>query len=403
MDLKSGTFYWPSVDPAAPRFGVLEMDTQAEVVVIGTGVSGAMVADRLSGEGLDVLMIDRRAVCTGSTPASTGLLQYEIDTSLTELVDLVGRDHANRAYAVSYASLGKFRELVGGLDDDCALNDRQSLYLSRASDDFQTLAVEHDARRKIGIEVELLDAHELKRRFNVDRRGGALWSARAMEVDPLRLTLALLRRAVLRGVRIHAHTEVSSYDPTDTGVTLTTATGRRIRASRVVFATGYETPQFLDPDICELHSTYALTSRPLTDDQLAAWQDRCLIWEMGNPYFYARTTRDNRVMIGGEDDEFSDPVARDSRIEKKCVTLVSKFGRLFPSIEIFPEFRWAGTFATTKDGLPFVGPHAKFPRGHFALGYGGNGITFSFIATQIIADQIAGRPNPDAELFRFDR
>ena len=39
----------------------------------------------------------------------------------------------------------------------------------------------------------------------------------------------------------------------------------------------------------------------------------------------------------------------------------------------------------------------------FALGYGGNGITFSVIAAKIITDLYLGRPNPDADIFRFDR
>jgi glycine/D-amino acid oxidase-like deaminating enzyme len=45
----------------------------------------------------------------------------------------------------------------------------------------------------------------------------------------------------------------------------------------------------------------------------------------------------------------------------------------------------------------------QFPHGYFALGYGGNGITFSWIAANILLDLFLERPNPDAELFRFDR
>jgi glycine/D-amino acid oxidase-like deaminating enzyme len=37
------------------------------------------------------------------------------------------------------------------------------------------------------------------------------------------------------------------------------------------------------------------------------------------------------------------------------------------------------------------------------MGYGGNGITFSIVAARILTDLIVGRPNADAELFRFQR
>jgi glycine/D-amino acid oxidase-like deaminating enzyme len=64
---------------------------------------------------------------------------------------------------------------------------------------------------------------------------------------------------------------------------------------------------------------------------------------------------------------------------------------------------WAGTFAETADGLPYIGTVPEFPHGYFALGYGGNGITFSLVAARIIRDAFTGRPNADAGLFGFER
>ena len=61
------------------------------------------------------------------------------------------------------------------------------------------------------------------------------------------------------------------------------------------------------------------------------------------------------------------------------------------------------TFGQTKDGLPYIGPTRQFPNGYFALGYGGNGITFSWIAAGILLDLFLGRTNPDAEIVRLGR
>jgi glycine/D-amino acid oxidase-like deaminating enzyme len=66
-------------------------------------------------------------------------------------------------------------------------------------------------------------------------------------------------------------------------------------------------------------------------------------------------------------------------------------------------YAWAGTFGTTKDGLPYLGVHPRFPHTFFALGYGGNGITFSLMAAEILRDAFLGRKNHDARLFRFGR
>jgi glycine/D-amino acid oxidase-like deaminating enzyme len=404
MDLKSGELYWPRVAPAArvDRYAPLDRDLRCDVAVIGGGVTGAMAALHLAQVGAGVAVLDRRAIGGGSTPASTGLLQYEIDTPLYKLTDLVGADPARRAYRSCVACLSDFRTLVSTLDDDCGLTDRPSLYLGCEPDDVEELRREYDARRAIGIDVELLGEGELRRTFGIDRPA-ALWSRAAMEVDPYRLTMSLVRGAAARGARAFADTTVTRYDADDTGVTLTTDRGPVVRASRVVFATGYETPEFLDQRICRLRSTYAIVSQPLESPD-RAWRDRCLIWESGDPYFYARTTTDNRAVVGGEDEDTADPRARDALIERKARTLAEKLHALLPALpHIDPQYRWAGTFAQTKDGLPYIGATDQFPRGYFALGYGGNGITFGLVAAQIIRDLFTGRPNADAELFRFGR
>ena len=76
---------------------------------------------------------------------------------------------------------------------------------------------------------------------------------------------------------------------------------------------------------------------------------------------------------------------------------------MFPLISFKPEFSWAGVFGSTKDGLPYIGPYKKLPNSFFALGFGGNGITFSQVAGEIIAALIKGRKNKDVDLFSFDR
>ena len=82
---------------------------------------------------------------------------------------------------------------------------------------------------------------------------------------------------------------------------------------------------------------------------------------------------------------------------------MKKFARLFPEMPLEVAYAWAGTFGETKDGLAYIGVHRRFPHTFFALGYGGNGITFSVIAAEIIRDQFLGRANGDARLFRFGR
>jgi glycine/D-amino acid oxidase-like deaminating enzyme len=133
------------------------------------------------------------------------------------------------------------------------------------------------------------------------------------------------------------------------------------------------------------------------------WYGNSLIWETAQPYLYLRTTGDRRILIGGKDDAFQDADKRDRVLPLKAKTLERAFNKLFPKIDFKTDFQWAGTFASTKDGLPYIGTIRQHPRTYFALGFGGNGITFSAIAGQMIADMLSGKKNRDAEIFAFDR
>ena len=83
--------------------------------------------------------------------------------------------------------------------------------------------------------------------------------------------------------------------------------------------------------------------------------------------------------------------------------VVRRFKRLFPDIPFEPACGWAGTFGESPDGMPYIGQPPGRTNAYFAIGYGGNGITFSTIASRLISDLYLGRPNADAGVFGFDR
>ena len=174
-----------------------------------------------------------------------------------------------------------------------------------------------------------------------------------------------------------------------------------MKAKKLVYATGYEVVEFIDKPIVDLLSTYAVVSEQYNERDF--WKDEVLIWNTADPYLYVRTTIDNRILIGGRDEEFSNPEKRDKLLKRKTKQLTADANKLFPKLNFIPEFSWTGTFGATKDGLPYIGAYKEKPNSYFALGFGGNGITFSVIAAQIIRDLIQGTENKDAELFSFDR
>lgn len=400
MDLVSPQPYWLLNNGLLSAYPSLRGNLRCDVVVLGGGVSGAFVAESLTRAGMDVVVIDKRDVGAGSTCASTALLSYEIDTHLVELAQRIGRRDAQRAYRVCHDCIDAIERLVDELRIEGVFQRKPSAYLAVKDAEAATLREECAARRAAGIAVEYLDAAEVGARFSFSRPA-ALVSAQAAQLDAHRLTHSLLSSAATRGARIFDRTCVEKVEPEEHGVRLRMERGHVVRASHAVFATGYESQEFLPRRILRLKSTYALASEQLTE--FPGWWERCLVWETARPYLYLRTTADGRALVGGEDDPFRNPNRRDRLVGKRTDRLAGRFREMFPRIELTVDYRWAGTFGETKDGLAYIGSIRQMPHCHFALGFGGNGVTFSIIAAEIIRETLCGRTHPDAHLFRFDR
>lgn len=401
MDLTSGTPLWPTLAGIPSAYPRLRRDRRCDVAVIGGGITGALVAHRFAREGIPVVLLEAREVARGSTAASTALIQYEIDTHLVDLIERLGADRAVRSYRLCLDAVRGIEALATSAGDDCGWRATRSLYLATRRRDRRTLEREWLARRAAGIETELLSERDVRARFSFTRPA-ALLSPVAGEVDAYRLAHRLLGEAAGLGLEVYDRTPVVRYESGKGGVELETASGARIRARKAVFATGYETPEVLGRSLVRLVSTFALATEPL--DSTAGWgEDHCLIWETARPYFYARMTSDRRAVLGGADLPFATAHKRGVVLAKRCQRLAAQFRRLFPGITAHVDWRWAGTFGETRDGLPYIGTARQFPHGYFALGYGGNGITFSWIAAGLLLDLFLGRRNPDAELFGLDR
>ena len=147
-------------------------------------------------------------------------------------------------------------------------------------------------------------------------------------------------------------------------------------------------------------STYALATKP---QKAAVWPGEAFIWEASDPYLYMRTTSDGRVICGGEDEAFENETKRDALLPEKISRISAKLKRLFPQLDTTADYGWTGCFGTTSTGLPYIGELPGHASVFAVQGYGGNGITFSQIASEIVSTTIAGGTDSDAKLFTFGR
>ncbi len=401
MDLTSGVPYWLVKSGLPATYPKLDQDRRCDLAIIGGGITGALVAHRFAAEGIHTVLLEGREMGYGSTGASTALLQYELDTHLTDLTDRIGAAAAQRCYQLCLDAIPGIERLAVAVGGESDFVPKRSLYLASRRREVKALERERKARREIGIEVDLLSPSEIRDRFSFDRPA-ALLSAVAGEIDPLHFAHALLAAAAREGLEAFDRTGVSRYQSDRKGVLLETADGWRVRAKKAVFATGYNIPPFMPRRQVHLISTFAFATSPLAT--FDGWgEDRCLIWETTRPYFYARTTQDGRAIMAGADLPFKGSHKVEKLQDRQTDRLVRRFTEMFPHIPCDVDWSWSGTFAETADGLPYIGVAPDFPNGYVALGYGANGIPFGYVAANLLVDLFLGRGNPDAELFRVGR
>ena len=373
-------------------------DFRCEVLIVGAGITGALMAERLTRQGLGVVLIDRESPAQGSTMASTAMLLWEIDRSLGELTQLYGLERAARCYRASLDAVSGLQSLVAQHGLRCGMRPRNSLYLA-TDDNAKPLHEEFALRSRIELPGDFLDHATLLSTFGI-ARAGAILSPASADADPVQLTRGLLKISLGRGARLFKANAIA-FDGAGSAVNVGLDNDHEIEARHVVLATGYVMPRIVRPTIQQIASSWAIATVPQPNN---IWKDGTLIWENSKTYHYARTTADGRIIFGGEDDDaIIEPEARDAATPWKTARLTQELAALWPRARLEIDCRWSGMFDGTHDGLPLIGAVPGAKNLFAGYGYGGNGITFSYIAAELIGSLIAGGTSPLLEDFALDR
>ena len=404
VKLRTAGPLWLAQRADTASYATLKHDIAADVVIVGGGMSGAATAWMFTKHGVRVAVLEAQLVGHGSTAASTALLLQEPDDPLRRLVKRYGRAKAIRIWKLSRSAVRAFVSAVNEHRIACHLAHRDTVYYTTESRAIRSLRKEHRLRNAAGFPTAWLDETELRDATGIVGEG-ALRTAGNAQFDPYRACLGLMKVAARRGARIFERSSVTAIEKESAGVRVRTSSGS-VSAAMVIVATGYATPAFrpLGGQFRMKH-TYVVASAPI--DALTRRERRLkdvMMWDVERPYHYARWTRDRRILLGGGDVNRTSDSRRRKMFTRRCRALHHHFERIMPGLRGIPiEYRWEGLFAMTPDGLPYIGPHPRYERHLFALGYGGNGMTLGFLGARFLVEMFEGRHSPDHALFAFDR
>lgn len=401
MDLKSNEPFWLLKNGLMASYPSLKSNEKCDVLVVGGGITGSLIAHQMIEDGYDTILIDKRELCNGSTSATTSMLQYEIDVPLYELIEKIGKKGAVLSYKACSDAIDTLEKLSKMVKSNAGFKKKKSLYFASKKKDAEWLKKEYQARKENGFEVQWLEEEQILKKFEFKNAYGGILSRQGASIDAFQFAHELFMHNVKKGLKVFDKTEMIKVVEHKGFNLVTVNSGFQIKAKKIIYCIGYESKNLLKENFVNLKSTYAVVSE--IDQDKFKNISSTLVWNTDDPYLYMRTTDDGRILIGGGDEDFYGAEKRDALLNKKEKEILKNLRKIKPDYHFYTDFTWAGTFGETKDGLPYISKHEKFKNSYFVLGFGGNGITFSVTGMEMASLFMKNKKHPLSRYFKFGR
>lgn len=381
------------VDTETPRFGPLQGDERADVVVVGAGIAGLTTAYLLAREGKSVIVLDHGAIGSGASGRTTAHLSWAIDDRFYEMVRLHGADGARMAGDAHRAAVDLIEAIVGKEEIDCDF---------RRLDGYLFLAPEH-RYEELDRELQAVQKAGLSGVSPVERTpytgtdlGPALKFEAQGRFHPLKYLNGLADAIQRHGGRIYSGAHVTDVRG-GSQATATTRDGARVTANAAIVATNSPINDLVVTHLKQApYRTWVIAMRVPKGSVPDA-----LYWDTLTNYHYVRlqeledSTSEELLIVGGEDNK----AGTDNQAHERWMRLEEWTREHFPMATTV-EFRWSGMVMETIDGLAFIGKTpAQDPNVYIATGDSGMGMTHGTIAGILLSDLITRGSHPWAELF----
>ena len=376
---------WMLTDPPQDRFPPLVSDVDVDVCVVGAGISGLMTAYHLKRSGARVVVLERDRVGTGVTGFTTGKV-----TSLHGLVYAGLEERYSRDVAAIYgdaneAGVHAVRAIAAEHAIDCDLATMPAYTYTDRDGTVAAIEAEVEAARRAGLPASLVTQTDLP--FEVRA---------AVRFDS---QLHFHPRRFLDGVasvvaEIHERTTATDVSEED-GRCVVTTPRAKVRADRVVLATLIP---FVNTGLffAKAHpeSSYAIASR-FDDPPHGMYLSADLPVRSIRPHLSADASW---LIVGGEHHKVGQ---HDDDTNKHYDALESFASERF---SMRPQMRWSASDFIPADDLPYVGrASGRTERIYVITGMKKLGLSTGSFAGILIADLIAGRVNPWADVFDASR
>ncbi|MCE6951002.1 FAD-binding oxidoreductase [Cereibacter sphaeroides] len=377
------SWYAATAAELAP-FPALQVETQADVCVVGAGYTGLSAALHLAQRGFSVVLLEAHRVGFGASGRNGGQVGSGQRLEQDELEHMVGREDARRLWDLSEEAKGLVRGLIDTHAMPVTFHPGVAHACRKPSEVAHARANAEKLARDYGYDqIQPLDRKGIRALIGSDAYVGGDIDRGAGHLHPLNFAIGLARACAAAGVRLHERSAVLNIEQGPRPV-VRTASGS-VRAGHVVLAAnGYLGN--LVPEVAARVmpiNNFIVATEPLGPRAAEVLSEPVAVADTRFVVNYWRLSEDGRLLFGGGESygyRFPDIV--------KTVTK--------PMLEVYPQLRdvridhaWGGTLAITMNRLPCftrIGPNVLS-----ASGYSGHGVALATLAGRILAEAVAGQ------------
>lgn len=388
------------INKVKKQYEYLTEDIETDVAIVGGGVTGAILGYYFSKANIHAVILEKERIAHGSTSITTSLLQYELDSNARELEEYTTLDNVITSYKLGLKALDEIEEFIKEYGNKCKYEKKDTLLYTSKECEVKEMKEEYEIRKNAGIDVKYIS--EENNPFSLDLKAGVYGVNAGAQLDPYEYTHQLLDVSCNMGLKVYENTEVMEIAYGKDEVEIITSFGYKVKAKKVIIATGYNTQRFTKRNFGVKTVTYNIATKSVKS--FDGWFNKVLIRDNCDPYNYFRTTYDNRIIAGGEDVDFYTNIENEKLAKEKYSILLNRIKNMFPNIkDIEIDYEYCGGFISSQDNLGYIGEDPNHKNLWFCLGYGANGILFAILGGMMLSKLYKNEIDENLKLFKVDK
>ncbi len=378
--------HWETTAIDGPVCGRLSEDIEADIVIVGGGLTGTRTALGLAEHGVKVVVLEGKSIGWGASGRSGGQCNPIWRKTPDELRARLGSACGDRLIETTLGSADALFADIETYGIHCDAEQTgwvQASHCGPATADLERLATAWNAD---GADIKLLDRAATRAATGSTEYDFALFHPRGGHVQPLSLTRGFARKAIEFGAVIYEQSPATSARRADGKWRVATA-GGSVRADQVILTTNAYTDdlwpklrQTLYPMV-----SIALATKPLSGNlQKTILPDAVTISDTRRAIYFARYDRDRRLIFGCVGSDDTNPAAFGG-----VGRLTRGLHKVFPQLDDTGiETTWAGRIGVTPEMMPHL--HEPEPGVLAALGFSGRGIAMTSVMARTLVRKALG-------------